>query len=138
MDLFGGLLDGPRARGAFALRTVMRPPWSLRILAESPITVLAIVRGHAWVVPDGSEPVRLGVGDVAVTRAPVHYSVADNPATAPEIVIHPGQRCTNLDGESLEQELMHGVRTWGNDPHGSPMSRPATSVIGCCVCCLRC
>nr|WP_043370074.1 AraC family transcriptional regulator [Cyanobium sp. PCC 7001] len=121
MDLFGGLLDGPRARGAFALRTVMRPPWSLRILAESPITVLAIVRGHAWVVPDGSEPVRLGVGDVAVTRAPLHYCVADHPDTAPEIVIHPGQRCTNLNGESLEQELMHGVRTWGNDPNGSTL-----------------
>ena len=43
MDPFAGLLDGPRARGAFSLRTVMTPPWSLRILAESPITVLAIV-----------------------------------------------------------------------------------------------
>ncbi|MEX1315900.1 MAG: AraC family transcriptional regulator [Synechococcaceae cyanobacterium] len=121
MDLFGGLLDGPRARGAFALRTVMRPPWSLRVLAESPITVLAIVRGHAWVVPDNSEPVRLGVGDVAVTRAPDHYTVADHPATVPEIVIHPGQRCSNRDGDSLEQELMHGVRTWGNDPNGSTL-----------------
>lgn len=92
MDPFAGLLDGPRARGAFSLRTVMMPPWSLRILAESPITVLAIVRGHAWVVPDDGKPLRLGVGDVAVTRAPDHYNVADDPATVPEIVIHPGQR----------------------------------------------
>ena len=119
MDGFGGLLDGPRARGAFALRTVMTPPWSLRILAEAPITVLAMVRGHAWVVPDDGEPVRLDVGDVAVTRAPDHYNVADDPQTEPSIVIHPGQHCCNLAGESLEQELMHGVRTWGNDPNGS-------------------
>jgi hypothetical protein len=46
MDTLGGLLDAPRARGAFALRTVMSPPWSLRILAESPITLLAGVSGE--------------------------------------------------------------------------------------------
>ncbi|QEY32498.1 AraC family transcriptional regulator [Synechococcus sp. RSCCF101] len=121
MDAFGGLLDGPRARGAFSLRTVMTPPWSLRILAESPITVVAMVRGHAWVIPDDGEPIRLGVGDVAVTRAPDHYTVADDPGTVPDIVIHPGQRCSDLNGNSLEEQLMHGVRTWGNDPNGSTL-----------------
>ncbi len=121
MDSFGGLLDGPRARGAFALRTVMTAPWSLRIIAESPITVLAMVKGHAWVVPDRGEPVRLAAGDVAVTRAPDHYTVADDPAGPTDVVIHPGQRCCNTDGESLEEELMLGVRTWGNDPNGSTL-----------------
>jgi AraC-like DNA-binding protein len=119
MDTFGGLLDGPRARGAFALRTVMTPPWSLRILAESPLTVLAMVKGHAWVVPDRGGPVRLGVGDVAVTRAPDHYTVADDPASPTDVVIHPGQRCRSPDGESMEEQMSLGVRTWGNDPDGS-------------------
>ncbi|MEM6570081.1 MAG: cupin domain-containing protein, partial [Planctomycetota bacterium] len=121
MDSFGGLLDDPRARGAFSLRTVMTPPWSLRILAESPITVLAMIRGHAWVLPDDGEPVRLDVGDVAVTRAPDHYNVADDPSTEPTIFIHPGQQCRDLDGNSLLEELMHGTRTWGNDPDGSTL-----------------
>lgn len=121
MDAFGGLLDGPRARGAFALRTVMTPPWALRILAESPITVLAMVRGQAWVLPDGGDPVRLEVGDVAVTRGPDHYVVAGDPATEPDVVVHPGQRCCDLDGESVEDRMMHGVRTWGNDPNGSTL-----------------
>jgi AraC-like DNA-binding protein len=119
MDAFGGLLDGPRARGAFALRTVMRPPWSLRILAESPITLLAIVKGHAWVIPDLGEPVRLAIGDVAVTRGPDHYSVADDPASPTDVVIHPGQRCCSPDGESMEEQMSLGVRTWGNDLDGS-------------------
>ena len=119
MDAFGGLLDGPRARGAFALRTVMTPPWSLRILAESPLTLLAIVKGHAWVVPDLGEPVRLAIGDVAVTRGPDHYTVADDPASPTDVVIHPGQRCCSPDGESMEQQMSLGVRTWGNDPDGS-------------------
>ena len=119
MDPFVGLLDGPRARGAFALRTVMSPPWSLRILAESPLTMLAVVQGEAWVVPDRGDPVRLGPGDIGVTRGPDHYNVAGAPTTPPDVVIHPGQRCCNLDGESVEEEMMRGVRTWGNDPDGS-------------------
>jgi len=121
MDAFGGLLDGARARGAFALRTVMSPPWSLRILAESPITVLAVVRGHAWIVPDDGAPVRLGAGDVGVTRAPDHYSVADDPGTPTTVVIRPGQRCESPDGRSVLEEMTHGVRTWGNDPGGATL-----------------
>lgn len=60
-----------------------------------------------------------GVGDVAVTSGPDHYTVATNPNIEPDVVILPGQQCCSLDGESLEEELMHGVRTWGNDPRGS-------------------
>jgi AraC-like DNA-binding protein len=119
MDVLGGLLDGPRAHGAFALRTVMTSPWSLRVLAESPLTLLAMITGEAWVIPDDGEPVRLGPGDVAVTRGPDHYSVADDPSTSTTVVIHPGQDCRSPEGESMEEELMHGVRTWGNDPDGS-------------------
>jgi len=31
VDVLGALLDGPRARGAFLLRALLDPPWSLRI-----------------------------------------------------------------------------------------------------------
>ena len=48
MDALAGLLDGPRAREAFLLRSSMDPPWSLRIQDEAPLTVVAIVRGEAW------------------------------------------------------------------------------------------
>jgi len=119
MDDLAGLLDGPRARGAFALRTVMTPPWCLRILAESPITVIVVVSGEAWVIPDEGSPVRVGPGDVAVTRAPDHYNVADTLDTSPSVVVHPGQRCSDLNGVSVKEEMTHGVRTWGNDPEGS-------------------
>lgn len=119
MDNLGGLLDAPRARGAFALRTVMRSPWSLRILAESPLTLIAGVEGTCWVIPDEGEPVRVGPGDIAVTRAPDHYSVADSPNTPPRVVIHPGQDCRDLDGNSVLESMTHGTRTWGNDPDGA-------------------
>jgi AraC-like DNA-binding protein len=119
MDTLGGLLDAPRARGAFALRATMSSPWSLRILAESPLTLLAGITGDFWVIPDDGEPIRIGPGDVAVTRAPAHYTVAESPTAEPTIVIHPNQDCRDLDGNSLLEQLTHGVRTWGTDPDGS-------------------
>jgi len=118
MDTLGGLLETPRARGAFALRTVMRPPWSLRIVAESPLTLIAGVSGEAWVVPEAGESLRIGPGDIAITRAPDHYSVADSPDTPPQIVVHARQNCRDLDGHSVLEAMTHGVRTWGNDPEG--------------------
>lgn len=97
----------------------MSAPWSLRVLAESPLTLIAVVTGEVWIVHDRGETARLGPGDVAVTSGSDHYTVAGDPETEPDVVIHPGQRCCSLDGESLEDELMLGVRTWGNDPQGS-------------------
>lgn len=119
MDALAGILDGPRARGAFVVRSVLDPPWSLRVMDEAPISVVAIVAGDAWVVPDGDEPRILGTGDVAIVRGPGHYTVADDPSTAPTVVIHPGQRCTTTEGESLSEAMALGVRTWGNSPTGS-------------------
>ena len=121
MDPFVGLLDGPRARGAFALRCLLAPPWSLRILAESPLTLLALVKGSAWVVHDNGERVELHPGDVAVTRGPDHYTVADDPDGPTTVVVHPGQRCCSPDGESMEEVMSLGVRTWGNDINGSTL-----------------
>ncbi len=118
MDTLGGLLDAPRARGAFALRTVMCAPWCLRVLAESPLTLLAGIKGEMWVVPDDGTPIRLGPGDIAVTRAPDHYNVAGSPETPPTVFIHPGQNCRDAEGNSLLEEMTHDVRTWGNDPDG--------------------
>ena len=119
MDALGGVLDAPRARGAFALRTVMNSPWSLRILAESPLTLIAGVSGELWVVPDEGEPVLVGPADIAVTRAPEHYNVADSPTARPKVIIHPDQRCCDVEGNSVLEAMTHGVRTWGNDPDGS-------------------
>ncbi|AWS43303.1 AraC family transcriptional regulator [Streptosporangium sp. 'caverna'] len=126
MDAFTGLLDGPRARGAFLLRSIMDPPWSLRIQDQAPLTLVAIVRGEAWVIPDGGESVLLRPGDVAIVRGPEPYTVADDPATSPQIVIHPGQRCATPQGEDLAQAMDLGVRTWGESPDGSTMMLTGT------------
>jgi AraC-like DNA-binding protein len=119
MDALSGFLDGPRARSAFVLRSILDPPWSLRIEDEAPLTLVAMVRDQAWVVPDDGASERLGPGDLAIIRGPDHYTVADDPVTPPQIVIHPGQHCTTPDGESLAEAMDLGVRTWGTSLDGS-------------------
>jgi AraC-like DNA-binding protein len=119
MDGLAGLLDGPRAHDAFLLRAVMSRPWSIRVQDEAPLTLVAMVRGDAWVaLDDASEARQVVAGDVVVVRGPDPYVFADDPATAPQVVIHPGQHCTTPDGVALEDEMGLGVRTWGNDPNG--------------------
>ena len=117
-----GLLDGVRARGAFVLRMMMDPPWSMSIRDEAPLTLICQTHGSAAIVGDSSGTVRLGPGDVALTRGTEHYVFADNPATTPMVVIHPGQRCATLSGEDLRFEMSLGVRTWGNSPSGATRS----------------
>ena len=126
MDVLTGLIDGPRARGAFLLRSILDPPWSLRIEDEAPLTLVAVVRGEAWIVPDGATAERLGPGDVAIVRGPDHYTVADRPETAPRVIIHPGQVCTTLAGAPLAQAMDLGVRTWGHDPGAETMMLTGT------------
>ncbi|WP_091614587.1 AraC family transcriptional regulator [Amycolatopsis saalfeldensis] len=118
MDPLAALLDGPRAHGAFLLRSVLRPPWSLRIEDRAPLTLVALVTGDAWIVPDHGTPSRLVAGDVAIVRGPEPYLFADDPATPPQAVILPGQECRTPDGGHLTDLVDTGVRTWGSPADG--------------------
>ncbi|MET9288790.1 AraC family transcriptional regulator [Nocardia beijingensis] len=121
MDALASLLEGPRARGAFLMCSLLNPPWSLRIQDEAPLTVLAMIRGGAWIITDAGAPRQLGAGDVAIFRGPAPYTVADDPATAPQIIIHPGQVTKTPQGEILCDTLSLGVRQWGTDPAGATL-----------------
>lgn len=125
MDALAGLLDGPRARSAFLLRAIMRPPWSVRVQDEAPLSLVAVTKGEAWVIPDDTAPVRLTAGDVAVTRGPDPFTFADDPATPPQVILLPGQRCRSPEGEDLSERMGLGTRTWGDDLDG-----PVSMLIG--------
>jgi AraC-like DNA-binding protein len=119
MDAIAGLLDGPRARQAFLLRSSMNPPWSLRVQDEAPLTVVAMVRGEAWVMPEDGETTLLRAGDVMIARGPDPYTLADAPGTPVQVIIQPGEECTTPDGQELKTMRDLGVRTWGNAPDGA-------------------
>ncbi|GIG53846.1 AraC family transcriptional regulator [Demequina activiva] len=120
MDVVTGLLDGPRARGAFLLRSHLRAPWGMRIEDEAPLTVVPVLRGRAWVGPatnDGDPGEFLETGDVVLLRGPEHYVVADRPQTAPTVVVGPTDQCRAIDGGPSPMQVF-GVRSWGNDLEG--------------------
>lgn len=115
VDVLEALLDGPRARGAFLLRALFEPPWSLRIEDDAPLTVVAPLNSALWVLPDDGEPVTVPQGSVGIVRGPEHYTVTDTPGTTSDVVVYPGGRCTSTaDGRGLWDERALGVRTWGD------------------------
>jgi AraC-like DNA-binding protein len=121
VDPITALLDGPRARGAFVLRCLLEPPWSMAVRDEAPLTVVAVTRGEAWITQHGTA-VHLPEGSVALVVGPEHYEVTSTPGRAADVIIHPGQRCETPSGESLELSMRLGVRSWGH-------ARSATSTL---------
>ncbi|MFF9012614.1 cupin domain-containing protein [Streptomyces sp. NPDC014870] len=130
MDALAGLLDGPRAKGAFLLRMIMEPPWSVRIEDRAPLCLMCVTAGEAWIVPDRGEPVLLRPGDVAIARGPEPYTVADAPDAPPRARIGPGGVCTTLSGEPLAESMQLGVRTWGNALDGATTVLVGTYQMG--------
>ncbi len=119
MDALTGLLEGPRASGAFLLRIALDPPWSIRVQDGSPLCLIAMVSGNGWVVPDVGATVHVGTGDVAIVRGANPYLLGSDPSSLPDVIVHPGQRCATPDGVDLHDQMSLGVRTWGSDPDGS-------------------
>jgi hypothetical protein len=101
------------------LRIILDPPWSIRVQDGSPLCLVAMVSGGGWIVPGEGSAVRVGAGDVAIIRGSEPYVLADDPATPPHVLVHPGQRCATLDGRDLHEQMTLGVRTWGSGPNGS-------------------
>lgn len=113
------LLEGPRARGAFLLRSLLDPPWSLRIEDEAALSLVCVTRGEAWLITDRAERHLLRTGDLAIVRGPGHYTACDDPATPPSVVVLPGGNCTSSeDGSPLAEVWGRGVRTWGPGVRG--------------------
>ncbi|MEU3598426.1 AraC family transcriptional regulator [Streptomyces sp. NPDC006798] len=102
-DVLAELLDGVRARGALIRCACLDGPWSIRLAGGAPLTLLALVRGTAWIVPDTGEPVAVGEGDVAVVRGPAAYTVADDPGARPYTLITGAAYCPpGAGGEGVE------------------------------------
>ncbi|MEV4889163.1 AraC family transcriptional regulator [Nonomuraea sp. NPDC055795] len=97
-DALSSLLHDVRPAGALFDQSYVRAPWALRFLDWTPLTLLTMLSGEAWVTPEGGSPVRLGTQDVVVVRGPGPYTVADRPETAPMAVIHNAEVCTTPEG----------------------------------------
>ncbi|MER0244837.1 cupin domain-containing protein [Streptomyces sp. HSW2009] len=122
MDALADLLDGARARGALFHQSILTPPWSLRFLHGTPLALVTMVRGDAWIAPgDGSAPVALRAGDIAIVRGPQPYTLSDRPGAPPQVLVHSEDFCTTPTGEDVSKALTLGVRTYGEHRTGSAL-----------------
>lgn len=127
MDSMSALLDRSRATGAFVLRSVLSPPWAMRIEDDAPLTLVILTQGRAWIVPDDGDAVVIEPGDVALLRGPGHrYTVADDPLSPVDVVIDENQTPTYRPGVHWDFLTDLGVRTWGNDRQGSTVMLTGT------------
>ena len=130
MDPLADLLNGVRARSAAFCQAILDPPWALRIADGAALALATALRGHAWIVPDHGEPMLMRTGDVAIIKGPKHYTVSDDPSTAPDIIVHPDNRLTAMDGTDVTDALRLGPRTSGRTRHGSAIVASGTYQVG--------
>jgi AraC-like DNA-binding protein len=126
MDVLDDLLGGTRARGGVFNLTILDPPWGLHIVDEAPLALATLVKGSAWIVLDGRQPVRMAERDVAILSGGEPYVVADRPDTEPNLRIHPGGICEPLPGAPIDYSARLGVRTHGARPEGEAMAVSGT------------
>ncbi|MEV7232152.1 AraC family transcriptional regulator [Polymorphospora sp. NPDC051019] len=116
MDVVSELLADVWGRGAVFRPTVLRPPWALRMSTDASLMLATMLRGHAWVVADGRDPVRLAEGDIAVVRGDVPYVVADAPSSVPTWTVTAADYCPGGTGPTRSC----GGRD-DNGPDGGPV-----------------
>lgn len=109
------------------MRACFEPPWAVRIADEAPLSVMIMVEGEAWILPEGDEdkPRHIRPGDIAIARGPDPYVCCDDPATEPRAEIGPGQECRPLGPAYVGRYKEFGVREWGESPDA-----PAKMLIG--------
>ncbi|MEU9703979.1 AraC family transcriptional regulator [Streptomyces sp. NPDC047981] len=121
MDALGSLLYEVRSEGALFSRNHLAPPWSIRFADRTPLTLVTMLRGSGLVDPgDGTPPVQLGEGDVAVVIGSEPFSLRDeaDSGAAPVYVREGPYRCTTADGEEIGEDIVLGPRVCGNSANG--------------------
>ncbi|HET6857589.1 MAG TPA: AraC family transcriptional regulator [Streptomyces sp.] len=110
-DPLTDLLNRVRTNGAVFNQSCVSGSWGARFEDGSPLALAVLLRGSAWVTPQGADPVRLDSGDVAVLCGGAPYVIANDPSTAPDVVIRAGGRCTNVQGDELARARASGAGT---------------------------
>lgn len=130
VDVLSDVLHRARPDAALVRQLVQRPPWALRFADTPPLTVVATLRGRAAVHREGAAPVRLDAGDIALVRGPAAHTIADEPATRPQVEIREGRKRLIDPGAGHAGELL-APRTYGDGlPGASVMLRSAYEIHG--------
>ena len=115
MDALTNMLSHIRSAGALLGKSLMTPPWSVRFTDGASMTLVTMLRGEGWVLPDGATPVRLRHRDVAIVQGPAPFSlISELDSTAEPLYVRTEDGiCTDETGLVLTDEICLDVRTCG-------------------------
>lgn len=115
MDALTNMLNEFRSAGALLGKSLMTPPWSVRFTEGASMTLVTMLRGEGWVVPDGAPPVRLQHRDVAIVKGPTSFTLASEIDSTVDVlyVLTEDGVCTDGTGSVLTDEICLDVRTCG-------------------------
>jgi AraC-like DNA-binding protein len=83
VDLLQDHLARARASGGVFARTVVAPPWGLRLAGTIQLALHAVVRGRAWLwLDDPRAAVELAPGELALVRGGPDHHIAHEPGAA--------------------------------------------------------
>lgn len=82
-DVLSEILSHLDLRGLRCTRLEAAGVWSWRFPPRPIVKLVAVLKGSAWLVPGGAEPIRLDAGDTFVLAGAADYVVASDPALPP-------------------------------------------------------
>lgn len=106
MDTLTEVLDNIRSSGALIGQNLLSPPWAIRRQGGASITVVAMLRGEAWIRREGEDPMPLGTRDLAILTGPGPTLLTSDPAgrTAATCVLTADGACLEETGQPLSAE----------------------------------
>ncbi|GAA4239275.1 AraC family transcriptional regulator [Actinomadura meridiana] len=130
MDVLTDLLHRARAQNALVRQLIQQPPWSVTFAEVPPLSVVAAIEGRSVVRLD-DQAVPLDAGDIALISGVDEYTIADDPATPPQILIRGGRKYLPGSDEELCGDWALAPRTFGDGlPGATVMLRGAYELRG--------
>jgi AraC-like DNA-binding protein len=119
MDVLSDVIASVRTGRPHSSRTTWRAPWGCWFHASSAAGFHVMLAGSGWLIPQGGDPISLGVGDVVFAARGIAHGLADSPST-PLAVFEPVV-LNDITPAEAEQDAsavllcgaygMHGART---------------------------
>ncbi|MBB5916355.1 AraC-like DNA-binding protein [Nocardia transvalensis] len=91
MDVLAEMLQGIRAQGSLLWRADRQAPWSWLADRAAPLTLYAVLHGHARLSRD-EYAADLAAGDIALVRGPRPHVLGDRP----QVRVEAGEHCAAL------------------------------------------
>ncbi|GAQ54488.1 AraC family transcriptional regulator [Streptomyces acidiscabies] len=109
MDVLSDAVTAMRTGRPHSSRTRWDAPWGVRFAPFAGAGFHVVLQGSCWVLPHRAEPVRLGVGDIALLPHGTSHALADDPATPLREAAAPGSLPPSPDGIPADTILLCGA-----------------------------